>query len=96
MSGHELMLRCADETNPKHGGSDDIKVRVHADGQIYVISNDLIGDFDEPDIKSLEPFVKPIRYVSNVSFEIIEMDDLEARTTSGQSKSRAFLPEPTP
>lgn len=76
LPGHELVLKCADETNPEIG-SDDIKVRVRADGKLLLtISNDAIGDFDDGDVKSLEPFVPPIRYVSQVDFEIIEMDDV--------------------
>ena len=81
LPGHELLLKCADETNPEIG-SDDIRVRVHADGKLLTtISNDAIGDFDDGDVKSLEPFIQSIRYVSSVAFEIIEMDDLSEDDT---------------
>lgn len=74
LPGQPLMIKCEDETNPEIG-SDDIAVRVHVDGKLWkTITNDEIGDFDAGDLKGLHPFIKSIRYVDKVKFEIAEED----------------------
>lgn len=74
LGGQPLMIKCEDETNPEIG-SDDIALKVHVDGVLWkTITNSEIGDFDGDDLKSLHPFIKAIRYVNTVKFEIAEED----------------------
>ncbi len=78
--GNELRVICSDETDGFLGseaGADDIKIELSTDGLVgQTISNDDIGDFDEGDVRSLEPWVQVVRYVESYKVELVEMDDL--------------------
>jgi hypothetical protein len=78
--GNELRLICSDETDGFLGseaGADDIRVELKTDGALdQTISNGDIGDFDEGDVRSLEPWVNVVRYIDSYKVELVEMDDL--------------------
>jgi hypothetical protein len=80
--GEELRLFCSDETDGFLGseaGADDIKVELTTDGSItQKIDNHEIGDFDQADTRSLEPWLGVVSYIDGFKVELVEMDDLSA------------------
>jgi len=73
----EPRLVCIEETSG--WGSDDISVRISADGDpITVIPNHEIGDMDGGDARDLEQWIpQPIVYTDGVEFTVVEEDDLD-------------------
>ena len=94
VGGTELHLLCSDETDGFLGseaGADDIKVELTTDGILsQTIENSEIGDFDEGDTRSLEPWLQIVRYVDSFKVELIEEDDL--RTTTGPGDDPGHRP----
>jgi Endonuclease/Exonuclease/phosphatase family. len=74
--GGVMQIKCDDETNPEVLESDDISLEVRVDGKHFrTITNHEIGDFDDGDLKPLDPFFKnPIAFVDAVSFKVIDED----------------------
>lgn len=78
----EITLFCEDETDGFLGnewGSDDIAVELVADESLTIkISNDQVGDFDDDDSRTLDPWITSITYVDKIDVTIIELDDTSA------------------
>jgi len=80
--GNELRVFCSDETDGFLGseaGADDMRINLKTDGLLeQSLSNDDVGDFDQGDTRSLEPWVNVVRYVESYTVELVEMDDVSA------------------
>lgn len=68
-------LICQHETSG--WGADDIALQIAVDGSLqFDISNDAIGDFDQDDVRDLDPWLTGLLpYFGGIEFKVIELDD---------------------